>query len=258
MDEYIFTPGDGAVIKGEPEPGKVYKEGDFNRIITIDKREERRVEYWMDRINPQQKTIVFCATQAHAGFVRDYINTYAVKKGWTTNTNYCVRVTANDGKAGETDLKIFQDNEKTIPTILTTSRKLSTGVDARNVRNIVLMRECKNMIEFKQIVGRGTRVYDGKDYFTIYDFVKAHHNFADPEWDGEPLPEDPCSTCGETPCSCEKEPCDICGFSPCCCPEPPCEECGDSPCTCPAPDCPKCENNPCICCLLYTSPSPRD
>jgi type I restriction enzyme R subunit len=248
MDEYIYTPGDGVVVKGEPEPGKVYKEGDFNRIITIDKREERRVEYWMDRINPQQKTLVFCATQAHAGFVRDYINTYAVKKGWTTNTSYCVRVTANDGKAGETDLKIFQDNEKTIPTILTTSRKLSTGVDARNVRNIVLMRECKNMIEFKQIVGRGTRVYDGKDYFTIYDFVKAHHNFADPEWDGEPLPpEDPCTVCGDNPCSCEKDPCEVCGFSPCCCPAPPCEECGNSPCTCPAADCPKCDNNPCIC-----------
>lgn len=123
--------------------------------------------------------------------VRDMINQYAVQKGWTTNSSYCVRVTANDGAAGENDLKIFQDNEKTIPTILTTSRKLSTGVDARNVRNIVLMRPCNNMIEFKQIVGRGTRVYDGKAFFTVFDFVKAHHNFADPEWDGEPIPEEP-------------------------------------------------------------------
>ena len=81
----------------------------------------------------------------------------------------------------------FQDNEKTIPTILTTSQKLSTGVDARNVRNIVLMRPINSMIEFKQIIGRGTRLYDGKDYFTIYDFVKAHQHFNDPEWDGEPL-----------------------------------------------------------------------
>ena len=109
------------------------------------------------------------------------------KNGWTTNNNYCVRVTANDGVAGENDLKTFADNEKTIPTILTTSRKLSTGVDARNVRNIVLMRPCNNMIEFKQIIGRGTRMYEGKDYFTIYDFVKAYHNFSDPEWDGEPV-----------------------------------------------------------------------
>src|SRR3546814_11709142 len=76
---------------------------------------------------------------------------------------------------------------KTIPTILTTSQKLSTGVDARNVRNIVLMRPIRSMIEFKQIIGRGTRLFDGKDYFTIYDFVKAYQHFSDPEWDGEPL-----------------------------------------------------------------------
>lgn len=187
MDEYVYTAGDGVVIKGEPEPGRVYKEGEFNRIITIPEREKKRVHYWMDRFNPKEKTIVFCATQEHAGLVRDYINQYAVEKGWTTNSSYCVRVTANDGKAGEADLDTFSDNEKTIPTILTTSRKLSTGVDARNVRNIVLMRPCNNMIEFKQIIGRGTRTYDGKDYFTIYDFVKAHHNFSDPEWDGDPL-----------------------------------------------------------------------
>lgn len=191
MDEYLYTPGDGVVIKGEPEPGKLYKESDFNRVITIPARERKRVEYWMDLFSPNEKTIVFCATQEHAGLVRDMINQYAQAKGWTTNPNYCVRVTANDGAAGENDLKIFQDNEKTIPTILTTSRKLSTGVDARNVRNIVLMRPCNNMIEFKQIIGRGTRIYEGKDYFTIYDFVKAHHNFADPEWDGEPIEVEP-------------------------------------------------------------------
>ena len=190
MDEYLYTPGDGVIVEGEPEPGRLYKEGDFNRIITIPAREQRRVEYWMDKINPKEKTIVFCGTQQHAGIVRDYINQYATKQGWSNNSNYCVRVTATDGAAGETDLKIFQDNEKTIPTILTTSRKLSTGVDARNVRNIVLMRPCNNMIEFKQIIGRGTRVYEGKDFFTVYDFVKAHYNFADPEWDGEPLEPD--------------------------------------------------------------------
>jgi type I restriction enzyme, R subunit len=105
----------------------------------------------------------------------------------STDPNYCQRVTANDGALGEQYLRDFQDNEKTIPTILTTSQKLSTGVDARNVRNIVLLRPVNSMIEFKQIIGRGTRLYDGKDYFTIYDFVKAHHHFSDPEWDGEPL-----------------------------------------------------------------------
>ena len=105
--------------------------------------------------------------------------------------DYCHRVTADDGALGEQYLRDFQDNEKTIPTILTTSQKLSTGVDARNIRNIVLMRPINSMIEFKQIIGRGTRLYDGKDYFTIYDFVKAHHHFNDPEWDGEPLEPEP-------------------------------------------------------------------
>lgn len=239
MDEYIYTPGDGMVIKGEPEAGKVYKEGDFNRIITIPQREKMRVKYWMDRFNPKEKTIVFCATQKHAGMVRDFINQYAVEKGWTTNQSYCVRVTANDGAAGESDLKTFQNNEKTIPTILTTSRKLSTGVDARNVRNIVLMRPCNNMIEFKQIIGRGTRLYEGKEYFTVYDFVKAHYNFADPEWDGEPIEPTVCEKCASSPCVCEGggEPgtCKICERNPCVCekPEPePCADCGERPCVC--------------------------
>ncbi len=136
----------------------------------------------MEQIDQREKTLVFCATQAHALAVRDLINQMKT----STDPNYCQRVTANDGALGEQHLRDFQDNEKTIPTILTTSQKLSTGVDARNIRNIVLMRPINSMIEFKQIIGRGTRLYDGKDYFTIYDFVKAHHHFSDPEWDGEP------------------------------------------------------------------------
>ena len=254
MDEYVYTPGDVVTFKGEPEAGRVYKEGDFNRIITMPQREQKRVQYWMDHINPHDKTIVFCATQEHAGRVRDYINQYAVKKGWTTNPTYCVRITANDGAAGENDLRTFCDNEKTIPTILTTSRKLSTGVDARNVRNIVLMRPCNNMIEFKQIIGRGTRMYDGKSFFTVYDFVKAHHNFSDPEWDGEPLPrdekpdEEPCDICNDKPCSCV---CETCGFNPCNCVDAPsdesCDECNQSPCQCVVEPCNECGNTPCSC-----------
>ena len=141
----------------------------------------------MEQINQNEKTLVFCATQDHALAVRDLINQMKTSK----DPNYCQRVTANDGALGEQHLRDFQDNEKTIPTILTTSQKLSTGVDARNIRNIVLMRPINSMIEFKQIIGRGTRLYDGKDYFTIYDFVKAHHHFSDPEWDGEPLEPEP-------------------------------------------------------------------
>ena len=119
--------------------------------------------------------------------MRDLINQMKI----SADPFYCVRVTANDGAKGEEQLRAFQDNEKTIPTILTTSQKLTTGVDARNVRNIVLMRPVNSMIEFKQIIGRGTRLYDGKDYFTIYDFVKAHLPFSDPEWDGEPVEPEP-------------------------------------------------------------------
>jgi type I restriction enzyme R subunit len=153
----------------------------------------------------------------------------------TADPNYCQRVTADDGALGEEHLRNFQDNEKSIPTILTTSQKLSTGVDARNVRNIVLMRPVKSMIEFKQIIGRGTRLYDGKDYFTVYDFVKAHVHFADPEWDGEPLEEEVCEKCGNRPCTCivkPPKPCEVCGNSPCDCPKKPCEACGKVQCSC--------------------------
>ena len=185
LDEYVYTPDD-KVVEGEIETGKRYEEPDFNKIIEIKEREKKRVEIFMSLIDQREKTLVFCATQDHALAVRDLINQMKTN----TDPNYCQRVTANDGALGEQYLRAFQDNEKTIPTVLTTSQKLSTGVDARNIRNIVLMRPINSMIEFKQIIGRGTRLYDGKDYFTIYDFVKAHHHFSDPEWDGEPLEPD--------------------------------------------------------------------
>ena len=185
LDEYVYTPDD-LVVEGDIEAGKRYEEQDFNKIIEIKEREKYRVKVFMDLIDQREKTLVFCATQAHALAVRDLIN----QAKTSADPLYCVRVTADDGALGDQHLRDFQDNEKTIPTILTTSQKLSTGVDARNVRNIVLMRPVASMIEFKQIIGRGTRLYDGKDHFTIYDFVKAHHHFSDPEWDGEPLAPD--------------------------------------------------------------------
>jgi type I restriction enzyme R subunit len=184
IDDYIYV-SDDKIIEGEVEEGKIYEEADFNRIIEIKEREAKRVQILLDEVNQNEKAIVFCATQDHAAAVRDLINQY--KK--SQEPNYCVRVTANDGALGEQYLREFQDNEKTIPTILTTSQKLSTGVDARNIRNIVLMRPVNSIIEFKQIIGRGTRLFDGKEYFTIYDFVDAYHHFADPEWDGEPIDE---------------------------------------------------------------------
>ena len=228
IDEYLFT-SDDTVLEGEIEEGKRYTEAEMNRIIEIKEREEYRVKIFMSLINQNEKSLVFCSTQLHALAIRDLINQNAESK----NPNYCHRVTAHDGKLGEQHLRDFQDNEKSIPTILTTSQKLSTGVDAPEVRNIVLLRPVNSMIEFKQIIGRGTRLFDGKDYFTIYDFVKAHHHFSDPEWDGEPeepeTPErrpqpQPCEYCGQRPCICVREPepaCEICGYVMCRCDLPP-------------------------------------
>jgi type I restriction enzyme, R subunit len=186
LDEYIYTPDD-MLVEGELEAGKRYEEADFNKTIEITEREAYRVKVFMEMIYQNEKTLVFCATQDHARVVRDLINQIKT----SNDPNYCQRVTAEDGSLGDQHLRDFQDNEKTIPTILTTSQKLSTGVDARNIRNIVLMRPINSMIEFKQIIGRGTRLYEGKDYFTIYDFVKAHQHFNDPTWDGEPIDPEP-------------------------------------------------------------------
>lgn len=186
LDEYIYT-SDDTVIEGEVEEGRVYTEPDFNRIIEIKEREINRVKIYLSEADQNDKAIIFCASQEHAAAVRDLINQFKDSR----EPNYCVRVTANDGALGEQYLWDFRDNEKTIPTILTTSQKLSTGVDALNIRNIVLMRPINSMVEFKQIIGRGTRLFEGKAYFTIYDYVNACHHFSDPEWDGEPVEPEP-------------------------------------------------------------------
>jgi len=229
IDEYEYTPEDD-VQEGDVDMERTYTESDFNRVIEIREREEYRVKLLLGMMNQQQKTLIFCATQLHALAVRDLINQLSN----STNPNYCHRVTADDGNRGEQHLRDFQDNEKMIPTVLTTSQKLSTGVDAPEIRNIVLLRPVNSMVEFKQIVGRGTRLFDGKDYFTIYDFVKAHKHFKDPEWDGPPLPpeEGPytprggknCRKCKSDPCICVKEPrpiCKKCNNDPCVCENPP-------------------------------------
>lgn len=233
LDDYIYT-SDDQIIEGEIEEGKLYTEPDFNKIIEIKAREEKRVQLFMDEANQNEKAIIFCATQDHAAAIRDLVNQYKKSK----DPKYCVRITANDGELGEQFLREFQDNENTIPTILTTSQKLSTGVDALNIRNIVLLRPVNSMIEFKQIVGRGTRLFEGKEFFTIYDFVDAYKHFADPEWDGEPVEEEPCAKCGQNPCECEAKPlksCKLCDKQPC--------ECEKTP----PPPCPKCEQQPCAC-----------
>ncbi len=232
IDDYTYTGDDDIeVIGGNGEVpdiaiGTKFTEDQMNRLVEIKAREAYRVSLFMDMIDQNQKTLVFCATQIHAAAVRDLINQVANSK----SPNYCHRVTADDGAMGEKHLRDFQDNEKSIPTVLTTSQKLSTGVDAPEIRNIVLMRPVKSMVEFKQIVGRGTRLFDKKDYFTVYDFVEAHEHFNDEEWDGPPLdpPEKPtvkddgkqsCEVCGKRLCICDKEPelCDVCKNNPCVC-----------------------------------------
>lgn len=220
-DKYIFT-NDDEVLEGEIDETKEYTQDDQNKIIEIMGIEKYRVNLFMDLMNQNQKTLVFCESQNHAAAIRNLIN----QKADSSNIDYCCRVTANEGKKGEQFLRDFQDNEKIIPTILTTSKKLSTGVDAPEIKNIILLRDVKSMVEFKQIVGRGTRLFDGKDYFTIYDFYDNYKHFIDPAWDGElidpeePIPKEPCEICNQRPCICEKEEpktCEVCNNRPCVC-----------------------------------------
>ena len=228
IDDYKYEEGD-IVKAGEIDPEKVYGESDFyNGRIQIKERDEHRVKEFLNKIDPDEKTIIFCATQKHAMIVRDMVNKHKKRPA----NNYCERVTADDGEVGEATLRAFQDNEKLLPTILTTSYKLSTGVDARNVRNIVLMRPIQNMVEFKQIIGRGTRLFDKKYYFTIYDFVGASDMFRDPDWDGDTY----CPVCGNWPCTCKKKPYVIPDDDSFIVREPsPCPVCGNLPCTCEGP-----------------------
>lgn len=226
-DTYQYT-DDDIILEGEIDTEKEYTLEEQNRIIELMDVEKYRVELFLKMMNQKQKTLVFCATQIHAAAVRDLVNQLSN----SLNPDYCHRVTADDGKLGEQHLRDFQDNEKTIPTVLTTSQKLSTGVDAPEIRNIILMRPINSMVEFKQIIGRGTRLFEGKDHFTIYDFVNAHEHFNDPDWDGEPMdpvppkprtPPEPCERCGKTPCVCMTEPeiCPVCGNDPCVCDQGP-------------------------------------
>ncbi|TCO02198.1 EcoAI/FtnUII family type I restriction enzme subunit R [Natronoflexus pectinivorans] len=194
IDSYIYTKDD-VVLEGEVEYKKVYKKKDFNKTIIIPKQIDLVAQALLDNINPMEKTIVFCVDQPHALNIRDAINKH--KK--IADPNYCVRVTSDEGKEGRDLLERFQDNDKDIPVILTSSQMLTTGVDARNVRNIVLVREVNSMVEFKQIVGRGTRLFEGKDFFTIIDFSEeASEKFYDPEWDGLPEEEETGNTGGNT------------------------------------------------------------
>ena len=178
LDEYIFKSGDN-VKQGELEKQQ-YDQNEFNRTIIIPERIDKIAQNLLDLMNPMDKTIVFCVDQEHALRMRDALNRHKTVR----DMDYCVRVTSDEGQRGKEKLEQFQDNDKDIPVILTSSQMLTTGVDARNVRNIVLVRNINSMVEFKQIIGRGTRIFEGKDYFTIIDYTGATNNFYDEEWDG--------------------------------------------------------------------------
>ncbi len=181
IDEYKFDPND--IITGELEEN-IIKLEQFEKQVIIPKRTELLAKTILENINTMDKTIVFCVNQKHANDMKVAIDKYKTIK----DSNYCVRVTSDEGEIGREFLEAFQNNDKDIPTILTSSKMLTTGVDAKNVRNVVLTAPIRSMTEFKQIIGRGTRVYEGKDFFTIIDFVGATNLFYDKAWDGEAEP----------------------------------------------------------------------
>ncbi len=176
---------------GEEVEDRIYNVKDFDRTLVIDDRTKlvaRKVTAFLKGDgNRFQKTIVFCVDQEHAARMRQALineNADLVAE----NSRYVMRITGSDVE-GQAELGNFIDPESKYPALVTTSRLLSTGVDAQTCRLIVLDREVGSMTEFKQIVGRGTRVHEDtrKFYFTLIDFRGATGHFADPDFDGEPV-----------------------------------------------------------------------
>ena len=175
---------------GNEVEDRIYNTRDFDRVLVLDERTRlvaRKVTAFLKESgNRFQKAIVFCVDQEHAGRMRQALineNADLVDR----NHRYVMRITGNDPQ-GQAELDNFIDPESDYPVLVTTSRLLSTGVDVQTCRLIVLDREVGSMTEFKQIVGRGTRVHEdtSKLYFTLIDFRGATSHFADPDFDGEP------------------------------------------------------------------------
>ncbi len=179
---------------GNMIPDAVYGTNDFERTIVLRDRTVQMANYirsFMDD-NRFAKTLVFCVDQEHASLMRQCIGN-ANSDLVTQFPDYVCRVTADEGDIGKAQLSKFQDIESTTPAILTTSKLLSTGVDAPTVQNVILARTVGTMCEFKQIIGRGTRLRTdyGKYFFNIIDFTgSATEKFADPEFDGFPAIEE--------------------------------------------------------------------
>jgi len=192
IDVEGYRPKKGEVDKqGLPIDDRIYNIKDFDRNIIIDSRTQRVAKWISDYLKQSgdryQKTIVFCVDTEHAALLRQALileNQDEVLK----NERYIMRITGDDG-AGIAQLDNFIDPESTYPVIVTTSRLLSTGVDAQTCKLIVIDRPVGSMTEFKQILGRGTRLYEDlkKYYFTLVDFRQASAHFADKDFDGEPV-----------------------------------------------------------------------
>ena len=187
-----YRPEKGKVDReGEEIEDRIYNVKDFDRTLVLDSRTKlvaRKVtEFLKESGDRYQKAIVFCVDQEHAARMRQALineNADLVAE----NHRYVMRITGGDSE-GQAELGNFIDPESRYPVLVTTSRLLSTGVDAQTCRLIVLDREVGSMTEFKQIVGRGTRVHEDtrKFYFTLIDFRGATSHFADPDFDGEPV-----------------------------------------------------------------------
>ena len=228
-DEWRPTVGQVDVYGNEIED-RIYNNSDYDYKIIIEDRIREVAEQitnYLKHTDRKAKTIVFCADEDHAERMRIALvnaNSDMCQK----NPDYVVRITGSD-PYGQSKLDYFISVAEKYPVIATTSKLLSTGVDCKMVKLIVLDQRISSMTEFKQIVGRGTRIREkeGKTHFTIMDFRNVTRLFADPDWDGEAeidpdyppdetviTPAEPCPVCGQFPCVC---PCPICGHYPCEC-----------------------------------------
>ena len=187
-----YRPENGQLDRdGNEVEDRIYNAKDFDRTLVLDDRTlltaKKITEFLKESGDRYQKTIVFCVDQEHAARMRQALineNAGLVAE----NPRYVMRITGSD-KEGQDQLGNFIDPESKWPVLVTTSRLLSTGVDAQTCRLIVLDREIGSMTEFKQVIGRGTRVHEDtrKFYFTVIDFRGATVHFADPEFDGDPV-----------------------------------------------------------------------
>lgn len=219
-------------IYGNEIEDRIYNNSDYDYNIVIEDRHRevaQEITNYLKSTDRMAKTIVFCADEAHAERMRIALvnaNADMCKK----NPDYVVRITGSD-EYGKGKLDYFISVASKYPVIATTSKLLSTGVDCKMVKLIVLDQQIGSMTEFKQIIGRGTRIREkeGKTHFVVMDFRNVTRLFADPDWDGpieiDPdYPPKPCPVCGKNPCVCLKptppSACPICGKNPCECPTP--------------------------------------